>query len=179
VLLLNLWSILKPVPCSKGQSDPLLGPNRAVWDAQFTLLTVCSLSASDAAQKYATWNCHQLVTSGGEELAWRYFWPYFQYILKVACSSRCIFMFWPVPCIGGGGTFCSFLKLFLIMYFLHLHFQCYPKSPPIPPTPTSWPWRSPVLRHIKFAWPMGLSFHCWPTRPSSDAYAARDTISGG
>ena len=34
-------------------------------------------------------------------------------------------------------------------------------SPPLPypPTPTSWPWRSPVLRHIKFARPMGLSFH--------------------
>jgi hypothetical protein len=34
--------------------------------------------------------------------------------------------------------------------------------PPLPyphPTPTSWPWCSPVLRHIKFARPMGLSFH--------------------
>jgi hypothetical protein len=29
---------------------------------------------------------------------------------------------------------------------------------PYPPTPTSWPWRSPVLGHIKFASPMGLSF---------------------
>jgi hypothetical protein len=28
---------------------------------------------------------------------------------------------------------------------------------PYPPTPTSWPWRSPVLRHIKFARPRGLS----------------------
>jgi hypothetical protein len=28
---------------------------------------------------------------------------------------------------------------------------------PYPPTPTSWPWYSPVLRHIKFARPMGLS----------------------
>jgi hypothetical protein len=37
-------------------------------------------------------------------------------------------------------------------------------SPPLPypPTPTSWPWRSPVLRHIKFAWPMSLSFHWCP-----------------
>jgi hypothetical protein len=32
---------------------------------------------------------------------------------------------------------------------------------PYPPTPTSWPWLSPVLRHIKFARPMGLSFHWW------------------
>jgi hypothetical protein len=36
----------------------------------------------------------------------------------------------------------------------------------------------PVLRHIKFAWPMGLSSHWWPTRPSSATYAARDTSFG-
>ena len=37
---------------------------------------------------------------------------------------------------------------FLIRYFLHLHFKCYPQSPlyplttllPSPPTPASWPW---------------------------------------
>jgi hypothetical protein len=78
-----------------------------------------------------------------------------------------------------------FLSFFLSRYLFHLHFQCYPKSPhtlphPFPhlPTPTSWPWLSPVLRHIKFAKPMGLSFHWWPTRPSSATYAARDTSSG-
>jgi hypothetical protein len=49
---------------------------------------------------------------------------------------------------------------------------------PYPPTPPFWPWRSPVLGHIKFASPMGLSFHWWPTRPSSDTYAARDKSSG-
>jgi hypothetical protein len=77
-------------------------------------------------------------------------------------------------------------SFFFFRYFLHLHFQCYPKSPPYPPTPlpypptpTSWPWHSPVLRHIKFASPMGLSFHWWLTRPSSDTYVARDTSSGG
>jgi hypothetical protein len=53
-----------------------------------------------------------------------------------------------------------------------------PYSLPYTPTPTSWPWRSPVLGHIKFAWPMGHSFHWWATRPSSDSYAARDTSSG-
>jgi hypothetical protein len=31
----------------------------------------------------------------------------------------------------------------------------------------------------KFARPMGLSFHWWPTRPSSDSYAARDMSSRG
>uniref|UniRef100_A0A8C6GST8 UBA-like domain-containing protein n=1 Tax=Mus spicilegus TaxID=10103 RepID=A0A8C6GST8_MUSSI len=59
----------------------------------------------------------------------------------------------------------SFLLLFfLIRYFPRLHFQCYPKDTPYPlplpypPTPPFWPWRSPVLGHIKFASPMGLSF---------------------
>ena len=69
--------------------------------------------------------------------------------------------------------------------FLHLHFKCYPESTLYPPqallpylpTPTSWAWCSPVLGHIKFACPMGLSFQWWPTRPSSDTYAARDTSS--
>ena len=34
--------------------------------------------------------------------------------------------------------------------------------PPLlsPPIPTSWPWCSPVLRHIKFAIPRGLSSQC-------------------
>jgi hypothetical protein len=76
-------------------------------------------------------------------------------------------------------TFCKIsFFLILIRYFLHLHFQCYPKSPPTP-LPTSWPQHSPVLRHIKFARPMGLSFHLWPTRPFSDTYAARDRSSRG
>ena len=65
---------------------------------------------------------------------------------------------------------------FFITYFPQLHFQCYPKSPPYPPI--FWPWRSPVLGHIKFASPMGLSFQWWPTRPSFDTYAGRDKSSG-
>jgi hypothetical protein len=50
---------------------------------------------------------------------------------------------------------------------------------PYPPTPTSWPCRSPVLRHIKFARPRGLSSQWWPTRPSSATYATKDMSSGG
>ena len=54
-----------------------------------------------------------------------------------------------------------------------------PSNPlPYVATPTSWPWRSPVLRHIKFASPMGLSFHWGLTRPSFDRCAARDKSSG-
>ena len=45
-------------------------------------------------------------------------------------------------------------------------------SPPLPypTTPTSWPWCSPVLRHIKFKRPRGFSSQWWPTRPSSATY---------
>jgi hypothetical protein len=57
-----------------------------------------------------------------------------------------------------------FFLIFFITYFPQLHFQCYLKSPPYPPPnfpthpfPFFWPWRSPVLGHIKFACPMGLS----------------------
>jgi hypothetical protein len=50
---------------------------------------------------------------------------------------------------------------FSIRYFFYLHFKCYSESSlyprctllPYPPTPTSWPWRSPVLGHIKFTVP--------------------------
>jgi hypothetical protein len=80
-----------------------------------------------------------------------------------------------------------FLALFkkLGIYFFYISnaipkvHHTLPHPLPHPPTPTSWPWHSSVLSHIKFAWPMGLSFHWWPTRPSSDSYAARDTSSGG
>jgi hypothetical protein len=83
------------------------------------------------------------------------------------------------------------ISLFYFWYFLlGIYFfyisSAIPKVPhtlpyPLrhPPTPTSWPWHYPVLRHIKFARPKGLSIHWWPTRPSSDSYAARDTSSGG
>jgi hypothetical protein len=60
-------------------------------------------------------------------------------------------------------SFFFFFYIF-IRYFLHLNFKCYPTSPlytspallPYLLTPTSWPWRSPVLGHIKFARPRGL-----------------------
>jgi hypothetical protein len=81
----------------------------------------------------------------------------------------------------------SFFFQCFIRYFLDLHFKCYPEiplyTPPIQlpywPTPTSWTWCSPVLGHIKYVRPRGLSSQWWHTRPSSATYAARDTSSGG
>jgi hypothetical protein len=88
------------------------------------------------------------------------------------------------------------IDLFPIFFFFFLHFllriflnyisNAIPKVPhtlPPPHFPTHsfpffWLWRSPVLGHIKFVCPMGLSFQCWPTRPSFDTYAARVQSSG-
>ena len=50
---------------------------------------------------------------------------------------------------------------------------------PYPPIPNSWPWCTPVLRHIKFARPGALSSQWWLTRQSSATYAPRDMSSGG
>jgi hypothetical protein len=69
----------------------------------------------------------------------------------------------------GMGIFLALLPVFIIIillllniFSLYLHFKCYPlfwfplRKPPIlsplplltnPPTPTSWPWYSPTLRH--------------------------------
>jgi hypothetical protein len=51
--------------------------------------------------------------------------------------------------------FFFFFKLDIFLIYIS---NAIPKVPRYPPTPTFWPWRSPVLGHIKFACPMGLSF---------------------
>ena len=45
---------------------------------------------------------------------------------------------------GWGQSFFFFFPFF-IRYLTHLHFQCYTKSPPYPPTPTPLPTHSPFL----------------------------------
>jgi hypothetical protein len=42
-------------------------------------------------------------------------------------------------------SFFFFFFPFFIRYLAHLHFQCYTKSPPYPPTPTPLPAHSPFL----------------------------------
>jgi hypothetical protein len=81
-------------------------------------------------------------------------------------------------------SFMFFFLIFLLGIFLIYISNVIPKFPhSLPPTPL--PTHShffffffPVLEHIKFACPMGLSFQRWPTRPSFDTYAARDKSSG-
>jgi hypothetical protein len=69
---------------------------------------------------------------------------------------------------------CEHPPLYLFFFFFHIFYyyvfssitfrmlsQKYPipfPSLPYPPIPIFWPWHSPVLGHIKFASPMGLSF---------------------
>jgi hypothetical protein len=55
------------------------------------------------------------------------------------------------------------VEIFLLGIFFIYISSAIPKVPhtlphplPYPPTPTSWPWHSPILRHIKFARPMGV-----------------------
>jgi hypothetical protein len=78
-----------------------------------------------------------------------------------------------------------FLFHIFIRYFMYIHFNfqmlsCkFPiPSPlhtaPLPTTPSSCPWHSPVLGHIKFPITSGRSSQWWPTRPSSATYAARE-----
>jgi hypothetical protein len=82
--------------------------------------------------------------------------------------------------LGGKRFLTSIFLNFLLVIFLVYISNAIPKVPythpptlPYPPTPHFWPWQSPVLGHIKFASPMGLSFQWWSTRPSFDTYAAR------
>jgi hypothetical protein len=74
-------------------------------------------------------------------------------------------------------TLCHFFFFYLNVFFNYIFssitFPMLSQKSPIPfpllpylPIPTFWPWRSPVLGHIKFACPMGLSFQWWLTRSS-------------
>ena len=76
-----------------------------------------------------------------------------------------------------------FKKNILLGIFLIYISNAIPKVPyallptPLPTHSHFCPWHSPVLGHVKFACPMGLSFHSWSTRPPFDTYAARDKSS--
>ena len=92
------------------------------------------------------------------------------------CLFVCLFV------IGRHLIFFNFLLGIFFIYIsngiLKVPYTLPPALLSFPPTPTSWPWHSPVLGHIKFARPKGLSSQWGSTRPSSATYAARDTSSG-
>jgi hypothetical protein len=89
-----------------------------------------------------------LIPSRGSRSSWATYW-----VPDKIISRRQVELSFSKPTL--------FFFLLFIRCFLHLHFQCYPKCPLYPPpallpyplTPTSWPWRSPVLGHTKFARP--------------------------
>jgi hypothetical protein len=92
---------------------------------------------------------------------------------------------------------CFFFNFLLGIFFIYIS-NAIPKIPykllalPYTATPTSWPWYSPVLGHIKFARPKGLSSHmqletralgvlvisyCCSTYRVTDPYSALGTFS--
>jgi hypothetical protein len=116
---------------------------------------------------------------------WLFFLEYFlrfQKELFIKYHSLTMEFYW---CSLRKEVFILLKKFFLLRIFLNYISNAIPKVPhppppplPYPCIPTFWPWRSPVLGHIKFASPMGLSFQWWPTRASFDTYAARVKSSG-
>jgi hypothetical protein len=79
-----------------------------------------------------------------------------------------------------------FFTLIFIRYFLYYISNAIPKVPnippfsllPYPPTPTSWPFPSPLLGHIKFAITGDISSQWWLTLTFSATYAATDMLWG-
>ena len=115
--------------------------------------------------------------------------------ISVLCAWMEVWLWLPWWTCGGDGfgayNICinwlhlDFSYLFLLLlgiFFIYIS-NAIPKVPQtIPPTHptthTSWPWCSPILRHIKFSRPRGLSSQWGLTRPSSDICTARDMSSG-
>jgi hypothetical protein len=117
----------------------------------------------------------------------------FRKLSPITMSSRIFLLDLVYPILWWGPWFtwicflCRVISIDLFSFFFYYYVfssitfpMLSQKSPPLPypHIPILWPWRSPVLGHIKFACPMGISFQWWPTRPSFDTYAARVKSSG-
>jgi hypothetical protein len=67
------------------------------------------------------------------QIPWFFFnsWAIPQYVNKR--SSFSFLFFFSLLSFWKDSFFCPSIEFFFITYFLQLHFQCYPKSPPLPP----------------------------------------------
>jgi hypothetical protein len=174
------WSAEESIECIVNR-DNVSKLGKAIMKLAWRLSQLrCTSQSQSWEHLLGSW-CHLLANSHSVLRGEYHLW-----FTDVAASSKAWVLLhaWFSPFSMDVKFFCVCWNFF-IRYFTHLHFKCYPKSPPFspplpyPPTPTSWPWCFPVLRQIKFAGPRGLSSQWWPTRPSSDTYAARDTSSRG
>jgi hypothetical protein len=75
----------------------------------------------------------------------------FRNFSPVPISSKLSPTFSSISFSVSGFMWSSFFFPFFIKYLAHLHFQCYTKSPPYPPTPT------PLTTHAPF---LALAFPC-------------------
>jgi hypothetical protein len=99
------------------------------------LISFSNLKCPIALFELATrWHCTFIVTKRTKHL---YLW------LSLAESHSLIakLLFW---FLFKAKKYYIFFPFF-IRYLAHLHFQCYTKSPPYPPTPTPLPTHSPFL----------------------------------
>ena len=64
---------------------------------------------------------------------------------KVSSTPEILSSIFCIPLVILTSVFLFFFFPFFIRYLAHLHFQCYTKSPPYPPTPTPLPTHSPFL----------------------------------
>jgi hypothetical protein len=93
-----------------------------------------------------TWQMSQIITFLGVPLTQKKTYVPWNLVLKAQQTFHFFFFFF------FSFTFLySFFFPFFIRYLAHLHFQCYTKSPPYPPTPTPLPTHSP---------PLALAFPC-------------------
>ena len=81
-------------------------------------------------------------------------------MINEKCSNRAV---------NGSNVNANFFFFFLLFFYYIFSSITFPMLSQKPPTPSPpplpyppitifWPWRSPVLGHIKFACPVGLSF---------------------
>jgi hypothetical protein len=139
---------MKPLPKLTRQCTP---------DA--TVVRTCSCSSVDTEAGGSWFKASAGYITGPPPLFFFFLFSFFFF-----CPLETNFILFYLDCAPhkGAAHYTLFFPTFFIRYFLHLHFKCYPKSPLYPPPALlpytlTWPWCSPVLGHIKFARPRGLS----------------------